>query len=98
MRLIRVAVPVPQLDALTYEVPAALPQPALGARVLVPPCRRGLPGAARSSARSGRWGMPGAVGSSAGAEPASPDLGIVPPEDLTGEDRTDASSSGDQPA
>ncbi len=36
MRLIRVAVPVPALDALTYHVPDELGDPAIGARVLVP--------------------------------------------------------------
>ena len=36
MRLVRVAVPVPALDALTYAVPDELPWPASGARVLVP--------------------------------------------------------------
>jgi len=33
---IRVAVPVPQLGVLTYLVPEGLPQPAVGARVVVP--------------------------------------------------------------
>lgn len=33
---IRVAVPVPQLDLLTYRVPAELPNPSIGARVVVP--------------------------------------------------------------
>jgi len=36
MRLVRVAVPVPALDSLTYSVPEELPSPAVGARVLVP--------------------------------------------------------------
>ena len=35
-RLAAVAVPVPQLDALTYRVPDHLPLPAIGARVQVP--------------------------------------------------------------
>ena len=34
--LIRVAVPVPQLDLLTYRVPDDLPRPFVGARVVVP--------------------------------------------------------------
>src|SRR6188768_3659851 len=34
--LISVAVPVPFLDLLTYNVPAQLPMPAIGARVRVP--------------------------------------------------------------
>ena len=33
---IRVAVPVPQLDLLTYRVPDDLPNPSIGARVVVP--------------------------------------------------------------
>jgi len=36
MRLVRVAVPVPSLDALTYAIPDTMPQPPAGARVLVP--------------------------------------------------------------
>ncbi|HXG56853.1 MAG TPA: primosomal protein N' [Vicinamibacterales bacterium] len=36
MRLVHVAVPVPAIDALTYSVPEALPDPVIGARVLVP--------------------------------------------------------------
>lgn len=34
--LVRVAVPVPHLDPLTYRVPEAIPTPPIGARVLVP--------------------------------------------------------------
>src|SRR5919107_1385114 len=44
MRLIQVAVPVPQLDVLTYAVPPDFPDPAPGARVLVPLGRRVLTG------------------------------------------------------
>ena len=33
---VRVAVPVPQLDLLTYRVPDGAPEPAVGARVVVP--------------------------------------------------------------
>ena len=36
VRHIRVAVPVPQLEALTYSVPDGIPVPVPGARVLVP--------------------------------------------------------------
>ena len=43
-RLIRVAVPVPALDSLTYSVPAATPIPPSGARVLVPLGSRVLTG------------------------------------------------------
>ena len=35
-RLVRVAVPVPALDSLTYSVPDEFPSPSTGARVLVP--------------------------------------------------------------
>jgi primosomal protein N' (replication factor Y) len=43
-RLIAVAVPVPLLDALTYQVPERLPMPAVGARVQVPLGTRVLSG------------------------------------------------------
>ena len=36
MRLVRVAVPVPALDSLTYSVPDEIQSPVIGARVLVP--------------------------------------------------------------
>ena len=42
MRLIDVAVPVPALDALTYCVPDGMPDPPVGARVLVPLGKRAL--------------------------------------------------------
>ncbi len=44
MRLIRVAVPVPALEALTYHVPEELGDPSIGARVLVPLGNRTLTG------------------------------------------------------
>jgi primosomal protein N' (replication factor Y) (superfamily II helicase) len=44
MRLVRVAVPVPALDALTYSLPPELPEPCVGARVLVPLGSRVLTG------------------------------------------------------
>jgi primosomal protein N' (replication factor Y) len=44
MRLIQVAVPVPQLEPLTYALPADFPDPVPGARVLVPLGRRVLTG------------------------------------------------------
>lgn len=44
MRLIRVAVPVPALEALTYHVPDELGDPEIGARVLVPLGKRTLTG------------------------------------------------------
>jgi primosomal protein N' (replication factor Y) len=43
-RFIRVAVPVPALDSLTYSLPAASAAPAVGARVLVPLGSRVLTG------------------------------------------------------
>ena len=43
-RLVQVAVPVPQLDALTYSVPDVFPDPEPGARVLVPVGKRVLTG------------------------------------------------------
>jgi primosomal protein N' (replication factor Y) len=44
MRVVRVAVPVPALDALTYRVPEELPVPVAGARVLVPLGKRVVTG------------------------------------------------------
>ena len=44
MRLVRVAVPVPALDSLTYSLPDGVPVPANGARVLVPLGTRVLTG------------------------------------------------------
>ncbi len=44
MRLVRVAVPVPSLEALTYSVPDGFADPAPGARVLVPLGNRILTG------------------------------------------------------
>jgi primosomal protein N' (replication factor Y) len=44
MRLVRVAVPVPGIDALTYSVPDDLAEPCVGARVLVPVGTRTMTG------------------------------------------------------
>src|SRR6478672_10293140 len=44
MPFVQVAVPVPQLDALTYSVPDEFPDPPAGARVLVPVGKRVLTG------------------------------------------------------
>ena len=44
MRLVRVAVPVPALDSLTYSLPDSLETPVVGARVLVPLGNRVLTG------------------------------------------------------
>ncbi len=81
MRLIRVAVPVPQLDALTYEVPQEFAQPALGARVLVP---------------LGRRVMTGVVVSSTVSESASSAAGVVPNDPNKDDDRTDVASADSQ--
>ncbi len=43
-RFVRVAVPVPQLDLLTYSVPADSPEPVVGARVVVPLGSRSVTG------------------------------------------------------
>ena len=58
--LIRVAVPVPTLDLLTYVVPPDMPAPVVGARVVVPVAGRSLTGivvetgAARDAALDGK--------------------------------------------
>ena len=44
MRLIQVAVPVPQIDPLTYSVPDEFPDPIPGVRVLVSVGRRTMTG------------------------------------------------------
>ena len=49
MRFVRVAVPVPALDALSYRLPDSLPTPAIGARVLVPLGTRVMTGLAMGS-------------------------------------------------
>jgi len=61
MRLIQVAVPVPALDALTYSLPDEMPEPATGARVLVPLGKRALTGVVletRSAIRDSRFDNP----------------------------------------
>ena len=64
MRFVSVAVPVPFLDALTYQVPDGVPQPLRGARVLVPLGKREVPG----------------VVLGAGPEPATPEaIGRIRP-------------------
>ena len=50
MRAIAVAVPVPGIGALTYAVPDEFPDPAAGARVLVPVGNRTLTGIVLSAA------------------------------------------------
>ena len=49
MRLVQVAVPVPQLDRLTYSIPDDFPDPHPGARVLVPLGKRVLTGVVLSA-------------------------------------------------
>ena len=75
MRLIQVAVPVPALDALTYSLPDEMPEPAPGARVLVPLGKRALTGVVMSGC-----GMRDA-GSEGASDPGSriPDPGDVKP-------------------
>src|SRR5215831_11966211 len=51
MRLVHVAVPVPQLDRLTYSIPDEFPDPLPGARVLVPLGKRVLTGVVVSDSR-----------------------------------------------
>lgn len=53
-RLVHVAVPVPRLGLLTYRVPDELPQPARGARVIVPLASRTVTGCAVGPADSAR--------------------------------------------
>ena len=50
MRLVRVAVPVPALDSLTYSLPSHFQTPVVGARVLVPLGSRVLTGCVVASA------------------------------------------------
>src|SRR4051795_4900043 len=54
MRLVQVAVPVPQLDALSYSIPDEFPDPVPGARVLVPLGKRVLTGVVLSVVRDAR--------------------------------------------
>jgi primosomal protein N' (replication factor Y) len=53
VRLVSVAVPVPAIDALTYRIPEHLPEPASGARVLVPVGRRTMTGVVMSDPEAG---------------------------------------------
>src|SRR5512147_1310097 len=53
MRLVRVAVPVPTLEALTYSVPGDFADPVAGARVLVPLGNRTLTGVVTESTHTG---------------------------------------------
>jgi primosomal protein N' (replication factor Y) (superfamily II helicase) len=83
MRLIHVAVPVPQLDALTYAVPPEFPDPVPGARVLVPLGKRVVtgvvisgcgmrdPGSASGQAPGCEMPEPGSSACQLPADPAS---------------------------
>ena len=53
MRLVSVAVPVPAIGALTYSVPANLPYPVIGARVLVPLGKRVMTGVVTPDTEAG---------------------------------------------
>src|SRR4051812_29948005 len=55
MRAIAVAVPVPGIGTLTYSVPDGLPDPSVGARVLVPVGTRTLTGVVVSDDRGSRF-------------------------------------------
>ena len=54
MRFVRVAVPVPALDSLTYSVPEGVPSPVSGARVLVPLGKRVVTGCVIGDGQSGQ--------------------------------------------
>src|SRR5918995_4704587 len=75
MRLVRVAVPVPSLDALTYNLPDAVPDAPAGARVLVPLGNRVLTGVVIRSHQDLR--DPGATDS---GSPRSSDRGSEEPD------------------
>ena len=71
MRLVQVAVPVPQLDALSYSIPDEFPDPVPGARVLVPLGKRVLTGVVLSVVRDAR----SAIRSVSDPAPRTPDPG-----------------------
>ena len=71
MRLVRVAVPVPGLDTLTYSVPDGLAMPVPGARVLVPLGNRIVTGCVIEIAQGPATQGP-AEGESPDPEPPSP--------------------------
>jgi primosomal protein N' (replication factor Y) (superfamily II helicase) len=64
VRVVRVAVPVPALDSLTYSLPDEMPTPVVGARVLVPLGNRVLTGCVVDEGRA-RDSRPVADGSEA---------------------------------
>jgi len=77
MRLIRVAVPVPALEALTYHIPDELGDPAIGARVLVPLGKRTLTGVVIESGLGTRDSGPDETSEPANPESRIPDPGSV---------------------
>jgi primosomal protein N' (replication factor Y) (superfamily II helicase) len=82
-RLVQIAVPVPQLDALSYSVPDEFPDPAVGARVLVPLGKRTLTGVVLSVIRDARSAIRGDLSptDSSPPDPAPriPDRGTIKP-------------------
>src|SRR5258705_4362254 len=70
MRHIQVAVPVPQIDPLTYSVPDEFPDPIPGVRVLVPLGKRVLTGIVVSTPVP----LPATGGSRLAAEPGNSGL------------------------
>ena len=72
MRLVRVAVPVPALDALTYSVPDGVADPPVGARVLVPLGNRIITGCVLDSESSAERRAPSARGDN--SQLSSPNL------------------------
>src|SRR3954451_13309399 len=83
VRLVQVAVPVPQLDALSYSIPDEFPDPVPGARVLVPLGKRVLTGVVLSVVRDARSAIRDDLSSndSSRTDPAPriPDRGSVKP-------------------
>src|SRR3954451_2761579 len=83
VRLVQVAVPVPQLDALSYSIPDEFPEPIAGARVLVPLGKRVLTGVVLSVVRNARSAIRGDLSSndSSPPDPGSriPDAGTIKP-------------------
>src|SRR5262245_36662108 len=83
-RLIQVAVPVPQIDPLTYSVPDEFPDPPIGVRVLVPLGKRTMTGVVvGAGTRDPGCGIRGVQsrGDSVSTDPGSraPDPGTIKP-------------------
>jgi primosomal protein N' (replication factor Y) (superfamily II helicase) len=73
MRAVSVAVPVPGLGPLTYAVPDGLPEPAVGARLLVPLGKRLVTGIRLAS-------DPGQTGVRPGSDRAQTTFDVSSPE------------------